>query len=202
MKENARELYNTIAGLGGLEQEGLLNKKTAYSSDENIATATFIGDRVLGDTTPQFEIMVNSLASGQENMGNFLPNEKVDLPVGTYSFDVAINEINYEFQFSIAEGETNKDVQSRLVRLIGNSGIGINASLEENEGLTALRLTSEATGLPQGADHIFEISDEHTSKAAGRIATAAFFAPLMVTSPNRGVPPIISYLAKEILSLR
>ena len=39
-------------------------------------------------------------------------------------------------------------------------------------------------------------------QAAGKIATAAFFAPLMVTSPRRGVPPIISYLAKEILSLR
>lgn len=169
LKENARELYNTIAGLGGLEQEGLLNKKTAYSSDEDVATATFIGERVPEGTTPEFDIKVNSLASGQENMGKFLPNERVDLPVGTYSFDVSINDMNYEFQFSIAEGETNKDVQSRLVRLIGNSGIGINASLEENEELTALRLTSETTGLPQNADYIFHISDEHTSKASGTV---------------------------------
>jgi hypothetical protein len=29
------------------------------------------------------------------------------------------------------------------------------------------------------------------------MATAAFFAPLMVTLPDRGVPPITSYIAKE-----
>jgi hypothetical protein len=36
-----------------------------------------------------------------------------------------------------------------------------------------------------------------TNSAAGRMATAAFFAPLMVTLPDRGVPPITSYIAKE-----
>jgi hypothetical protein len=29
------------------------------------------------------------------------------------------------------------------------------------------------------------------------MATAAFFAPLMVTVPFRGLPPLISYLAKD-----
>ena len=41
-----------------------------------------------------------------------------------------------------------------------------------------------------------------TSSAAGKMATTAFFAPLMVTQPSRGLPPLISYLAKEINSLR
>ena len=43
LKENARELRNTIAQLGGLESEKLFSKKSAYSSDENVATATYIG---------------------------------------------------------------------------------------------------------------------------------------------------------------
>ena len=43
MKENARGLKNTIASLGGMEEEDLLNKKTAFSSDKSIATATFVG---------------------------------------------------------------------------------------------------------------------------------------------------------------
>jgi hypothetical protein len=29
------------------------------------------------------------------------------------------------------------------------------------------------------------------------MATAAFFAPLMVTVPLKGVPPLISYIAKD-----
>ncbi len=169
LKENARDLYNTIAQLGGLEQEGLLNKKTAYSSNEDIATATFIGDRIPEGTNPEFQMEVYALATSQENTGMYLPDEKVNLPAGTYSFDVAINDMNYEFQFSINDGETNKDVQSRLARLVGNSGIGIAASIVESDGLTALQLTSESTGLYQGRDTIFEISDEHTSKASGTV---------------------------------
>lgn len=169
LKENARELYNTIAGLGGLEQEGLLNKKTAYSSNEDIATATFISEHIPEGTAPEFTIEVQALASPQENIGTFLPDEKVTLPSGTYSFDVSINDMNYEFQFAIADEETNKAVQSRLARLIDNSGIGINASLVEDEGLTALQLTSEATGYHPDGDIIFRISDEHTSKASGTV---------------------------------
>ena len=39
-----------------------------------------------------------------------------------------------------------------------------------------------------------------TSSAAGMMATAAFFAPLISTSPNRGVPPCMIYFVK-ILTL-
>ncbi len=170
LKENARALYNTIAGLGGLEKEGLLNKKTAYSSNENIVTANFIGDKVAEDSAPEFQMAVNALAVPQTNTGTFLPDEEIDLPADTYSFDVSINDMNYEFQFAITDGETNRDVQSRLVRLIGNSGIGIKASLIESDEMTALQLTSEATGLPLDEDKIFRISDDHTSKAAGTVS--------------------------------
>lgn len=169
LKENARQLYNTIAELGGLEQEGLLNKKTAYSSNENVATVTFIGENTPKDTSPEFSLEVVALATSQENTGTFLPDEKVNLPAGTYSFDVSINDMNYEFQFSIGEDETNRDVQSRLVRLIDNSNIGIKASIIESDELSALQLTSEATGLVQEDANIFYISDEHTSKASGTV---------------------------------
>ena len=36
--------------------------------------------------------------------------------------------------------------------------------------------------------------------AAGIIATATFFAPLIVTSPFKGVPPVITYLFKKSTS--
>ncbi len=169
LKENARELRNTIAGLGGLEQDGLLNKKNASSSDESVATASFIGEEVTGETVPEFTLAVQSLASPQENMGLFLPDSQVELVPGTYSFDVSINDMNYEFQFAVGEDETNKDVQSRLMRLVNNSGIGIKASLVESEGKTALTMTSEATGLSAGKSEIFRISDDRTSKASGTV---------------------------------
>lgn len=169
LKENARELYRNIAQAGGLEQEGPLSKKSAFSSNEDIVTATYIGEDAPDGTIPGFTMEVRSLASSQENMGLFLDNERTGLAPDTYSFDVSINDMNYEFQFAVGEDETNRDIQSRLVRLVNNSGIGIKASLIESSGKTALRMTSEATGLALGKSEIFRISDDHTSKSGGTV---------------------------------
>ena len=170
IKENARSLRNTLAQLGGLEEHGLFNKKSAYSSDEGVATATFIGAQAPEDTSPEFSVEVQSLATSQENMGLFLEDTGVALKPDTYSFDVSINDMNYEFQFSISENETNRDVQERLVRLINNSGIGLKASLmESDDARTSLRLESESTGISFGKSKAFTISDEHTSKATGTV---------------------------------
>ena len=169
LKENARDLHNTIAHLGGLEEEGLFSKKSAYSSDEEIATATYIGTKATGDADPSFQLEVKSLATPQENMGLFLNDDSISLEPGNYSFDVAINDMNYEFQFAISEGETNRDVQHRLARLINNADIRIKASVIEDNSLSALRLTSEATGLPHGKSQIFKVSDTRTSKQSGTV---------------------------------
>ena len=169
LKENARELYNTIAELGGTDADGLLRKKSASSSDESAVEATYVGGNGSENEITGFDLEVQALASPQENLGNFLDANALALPPDTYSFDVSINDMNYEFQFSVGEGETNKELQSRLVRLINNSGIGLSADLVESEGTTALRLTSDSSGLPHGKSNIFQISDDHTSKRSGTV---------------------------------
>lgn len=170
LKENARGLRNTIAQLGGLEKDGLFRKKSAYSTDEGVATASYVGPEEPGAEIPQYQLEVHSLATTQENLGVFLPgNSRVALAPDNYSFDVGINDMNYEFQFSVGESETNQAIQERLVRLINNSDIGLRASLAESEGRTSLRLTSESTGLAPGKEEIFTISDDHTSKTSGTV---------------------------------
>lgn len=169
IKENARELRNTLAQLGGMEENVLFNKKSSYTSDESIVTASYIGSQNPDKNVPDLEMEVHSLAVSQENLGMFLPDAKIGLPPATYSFDVGINDMNYEFQFTVGESETNRDVQERLVRLINNSGIGIKADIAESEGRTALRLTSEATGLNSGKSQLFTVSDNKTSKRTGTV---------------------------------
>ena len=169
IKENARELRNTIASLGGLDEEELLNKKVAYSSNENIVTAKYIGSKKPDDDFPSYEVEVKHLASPQVNFGNFLPgDEPVTLAPDTYSFDVGIDDLSYEFQFSIKATDTNRDVQSRLSRLITNANIGMSAQVITDEnGNSALRMESDATGLKDGKKEQFIISDHRTSKTAG-----------------------------------
>lgn len=169
LKENARGLRNTIAQLGGLEKDGLFRKKSAYSTDENVATVSYVGAEDSLADAPGFQLEVHSLATSQENLGLFLPSGKVSLPPDTYSFDIGINDMNYEFQFSVGEDETNRDVQDRLVRLINNSDIGLRASIAESEGRTSLRLSSEATGLAPDRTQIFTVTDDRTSKTSGTV---------------------------------
>ena len=170
LKEHARQLHNNIAQLGGLDSAALFSKKSAYTTDPDVITATYIGSDEPDATVPDLELEVTSLASPQENMGLFLPaDEATGFAPDTYSFDIEIGGMNYEFQFSVGENESNRSVQERLIRLINNSDIGVKASLNESEGRTSLCLTSESTGLPAGKDKIFTVSDSHTSQKAGTV---------------------------------
>lgn len=171
IKENARLLHNTIASLGGVDKHDVLNKKAAYSSDDELVSASFVGTQAVTEEIPAFEIEVESLACGQTNCGTFLsPDDKVHLRAKTYSFDLHINDTNYEFQFSIGESESNRQVQDRLCKLINHSEVGLNASVIENaEGKTALQISSTSTGILEGKEQIFSISDMKTSHAAGSV---------------------------------
>ncbi len=112
---------------------------------------------------------MHALATTQENLGLFLPDTRVALPTGTYSFDLGLGDVNYEYQFTIDGSETNRQVQDRLARLVNNSGIGIRADLAESDGRTSLRLTSEQTGLGPGRSSVFTVTDDHTSKTNGTV---------------------------------
>lgn len=171
VKENARELRNTIASLGGLDEDELLNKKVAYSSNPNIAKASFIGSARSTDDLPAYDVEVNQLASSQVNTGKFLPNgEVVALTPDTYSFDIGIDGLNYEFQFSIKPTDTNRDVQDRLARLVTNANIGITAQVISGEDNTSyLRMESNSTGLKDNKPYIYKISDHRTSKTSGAV---------------------------------
>lgn len=43
IKEDARELRNVIASLGGLDEEKILNKKASYSTNEDIVSVSYVG---------------------------------------------------------------------------------------------------------------------------------------------------------------
>ena len=167
LKENARELHNAIAQLGGLEQDSMFRKKSAYSTNDDIAEVAYIGSDASSAASPEFDLEVRALATPQENLGYFLPDLATTLAPDTYSFDIAVNDMNYEFQFNINEGDTNRQIMERLSRLINNADIGIRAEVAESDSRYALRLTSDATGIPNGRPYHFRVSDDHTSKTSG-----------------------------------
>lgn len=170
LKENAHRMHHTIAGLGALDEEGLFSQKSAYSTDPSVASASYIGPKAVSAASPQFRIQVESLAVPQENLGLYLNNDKIKLQPDTYSFDIAIGDMNYEFQFTINEGETNKGIQERLVRLINNADIGLHAQLATSDAGTALHLISDNSGISASHTLTYAITDDRTSKSAGAVA--------------------------------
>ena len=172
LKESARELQNAINSLGGLDEAGILNKKTAFSSNPDIASAIFIGEDESPIATEGFHMTVECLAAGQVNSGYALAQAApCALPVGSYSFDLNLADTSYEFQFNINEYETNLDVQKRLLRLFDNAELGITAKIEQDaNGNGALSLSSNSVGLPPGRDVQFSISDDKSTKSTGAVS--------------------------------
>lgn len=168
IKENARELRNTITSLSGSDETQLLNRKIAYSSDSSVIDAKFIGDISEQNEDEALEIGVEQLAQSQINTGNYLRKDAMALSSGTYSFDIAINNTGYEFQFNINPGDTNFDLQNKLARLINNSNIGLSATIKEYDtNHAALSLESTATGIDLGHATLFDITDDNTSQTGG-----------------------------------
>ncbi len=168
IKENARELRNTITSLSGSDESQLLNRKIAYSSNNAVVDAKYIGDISKQNENESIEIGVEQLAQTQVNTGRYLRKDAMDMPTGTYSFDIAINNTGYEFQFNINPGDTNFDLQSKLARLINNANIGLAANLKEYDSdHTALSLESTSTGIDLGRVTLFDISDDNSSKGGG-----------------------------------
>lgn len=169
LKENARAFRNTIASLGGLSDEELLNKKTASSSNESIASAVYIGENS-NEEVPSFNLSVSKLATVQENEGKMIPSNQLSLSEDTYSFDIGINGLNYEFQYNVRPDDTNKSLQEKLARLITNAGIGLEADVvEDGNGNSALSIKSVNTGSVQDGGNIFNVSDNNTSKTSGSV---------------------------------
>ncbi len=168
LKESARVLRNSLAEIGGLNEDSAFNKKHASSTDPDTITVDYIGDDNT-ESVPSFEIEVKQLASPQENTGKFLANDPVSLPADNYSFDVNIGDMNYEFQFHVSESETNRSIQERLARLVNNAGIGLNANIVEDGDRSAIKISSDSSGISLGKNTIFNISDDRTSKASGTV---------------------------------
>ena len=165
MKESALLFRNRIASIGGLEEDAIFNQKTAYSSDSDIAEVVGQPEK---EESEAVTLQVKQLASPQENRGKFIPEDDMGLPPGSYSFDVATQNSNYELQFTIGDNDTNKDVQGKLARLINNFKLGLHASVEEDGGgNTALVIQSRSVGDRGAGGGHFAISDENTSQRSG-----------------------------------
>ncbi len=172
IKERARQLQGNILGLNDQEDKSSLNHTSGYTTNEDKVTASYIGktpEEDIGNTG--FDINVISLASAQTNTGRYLQKEAPGLNADNYAFDVRINKQEYEFQFSIYQNDKNIDIQEKISKLINKAGIGLASNIiEDNQGRSALQISSTRTGLRSGEVSQFEVYESSSGLATGSVS--------------------------------
>lgn len=167
LKESANNLKQTISALSG-DDNDMFSMKSAYSDNESLASVEYESEDAEGEIPSDFVLEVESFASPQVNTSKYMRvNQPVALAPDSYSFDIITNKLHYELQFNVNEGETHNDLQKKLARLINNSDIGVSAKVVESHGYSALKITSDAYGLPYQGERHFTITDENTSYNKG-----------------------------------
>lgn len=184
LKENARELSNIANELSGDNGNGMVFRKSAVSDNPSAVSAEYIGDSSAADTTG-FDIEVRQLAASQINTGHYLQPNSRSVKPGDYSFDLSINNLTYEFQFSVDEEESNSDIQNKLARLINRSNIGLSASVSEDSlGNTALSIESDITGTSVIKPTTFSIRPNNDIQTNNPDFVEGFDEPTMKNNTN------------------
>ena len=168
LKEKARGINNVISSLD-VDGEGLeaaFSKKVAYSSNPDVVSTKYVGGNADESTTEGFDIEVRALAKPQINRGTMLRSDASNLAAGSYSFDLTDSSNTYEFQFSIAEGDTNLDIQKKLASLVNNANISLKGEILTDKDASALQITSTNTGLLPEEQHLFTIKTEDGSASS------------------------------------
>ena len=147
LKESSRAFRNVLLDTVS-EEESAFMQKAAYSSDEELVEAEYIGDDPSSEEEGSaYQIDVTQLATAQVNTGDFVASNRLDLTPDQYSFDLTVGDSSYEFQFKVAENHTNLQIQEKLAHLVNRSNIGVAARvLKDGNGSSALEISAVQPG--------------------------------------------------------
>lgn len=150
IKESALSLRYSIQSFGNPEDD-MYSKKTFSSSDNSVVS----GSLKKPDATnlpESIDIEIHSLASEQVNQSKFVKANDFSLVPKEHRFTLETLNTSAHFGITVNKGDSNIDVQSKLVNYINNRNIGVNASLINEDGNTAIVLSSAETGKPATDD--------------------------------------------------
>lgn len=161
IKEAAMSLESGSNSLSSFN-DSVFDEYMAVSSNEKVLYANLTGTDT-GDLPDELSIKVDSLATGQTNIGTYLPSGETSFPSGDYSLGIAVGKKQYTFNLTVHQGDTNIDIQRSLASSINSNEIGVRANVRNNrmDGTSALVLRSNSVGLEDGEDSIFRFDQSH-----------------------------------------
>lgn len=145
-------------------RSALYSKRMLHSDNEAAITGAFRTQKF--DSLPdELNIRLNSLASGQINIGNYVDSGKSDIAPGDYSFTLNTIASDSRFVVPVLPEDTNLDIQKKVAQYINNRNLSVTASVITEGNDSALMLSSIDTGVPDTTDGLhFSVK----SKSDGR----------------------------------
>lgn len=161
IKEAAMALESKSSSLSN-PLDGTFEQVTVTSDNENLVYAS-LNNNDTGGLPNHLAIQVDELATGQTNVGSYLPSGETSFAPGSYSFGIAVGSNQYTFNLNVNEGDTNRQIQQNLASSINENNIGVQASIRNNrvEGTSALVLRSDTIGLPKDDELFFRFDETY-----------------------------------------
>lgn len=152
IKEAAITLKDVSDSFSNTDSD-IYTKKSLHSADEDAVSGS-IRTSNYGDIPDTLNIRIESLASEQINIGDYLNASEHAFTQGDYRF--SLETINGTSHFNVHVGnDSNMEVQSRLAQYINNRSIGVHASVISEGNSSALMLSSADTGKPSSEDGLY-----------------------------------------------
>jgi flagellar hook-associated protein 2 len=124
-----------------------------------------------------------------------MKNNGLSFIPGAYSFDLNVGSMEYEFQYNVNEGDTNRAVMDKLAKVINSANLGIDAAVLENENEeSALSLTSVHTGLWENETSLFSVKP---SGDAGSIGAMDLLGIHHITEPAQNSDFLLNGIANS-----
>lgn len=161
IKEAAMSLEAESKSLGN-HNNSVFEELVAVSDNEHVVYAR-LGSQNTDDLPDKLSIHVDSLATGQTNVGDYLPSGETSFTSGEYSFGIAVGQNQYTFNLTVHEDDTNIKIQRNLAASINENNIGVHAGIRNNrmEGTSALILRSDSVGLTGDNALIFHFDESN-----------------------------------------
>ncbi len=168
IKEAARALSDTLSDLTDIADDELPVGIVAVSDNSDVVTAEYTGSDM--PQTSDITFNVHQLAAPQVNIGEYVSAGAKILFPGSYSFNIESAGTTYELDFNVSDTDTNSTILGKLAHSITESGIGLDAEVIQNQnGLKAIKITSQATGSVKGSPTQFRITENNSNHLTGAV---------------------------------
>lgn len=150
IKESALSLRYSIQSFGNPEDD-MYSKKTFSSSDSSVVSGS-LKKPGAANIPESLDIEIESLATEQVNVSKYVKSSDFTLVPKEHRFTLETLNTSSHFGITVNKGDSNIEIQSKLVNYINNRNLGVNASLIKDGANSAVVFTSAETGRPATDD--------------------------------------------------